>query len=80
MYRHTYLWPVKTLYYFWRDHDKAMMEKRVVKSPCYMNIINPVDVGLGEGPLYNLTQTIRYGRHPLPHCEPAAPRAEPRWR
>jgi len=72
VYRHTYLWPAKTLYYFWRDHDKAMMEKRVVKSPCYMNIINPVDVGLGEGPLYNLTQAIRYGSCPSLHLHHVA--------
>ena len=24
-YRHTYLWTVKTQYYFWRDYDKAMV-------------------------------------------------------
>ena len=84
-YRHTYLWTTKTLYYFWRDFDKAtvgtvasddrttgfgrsqrcrmrprvQLPVRTANSVCYMNIINPADVGLGEGALYNLTQTIR---------------------
>ena len=42
-----YLWTVHSLYYWWRDEGKAVLSPR---SPCYLNIINPVDVGFGEGP------------------------------
>ena len=38
---------------------RVQLPVRTANSVCYMNIINPADVGLGEGALYNLTQTIR---------------------
>ena len=34
------------LHYWWRDEGKAV---DVQTSPCYLNIINPVDLGFGEG-------------------------------
>lgn len=45
-YEFTYLWTVHSLFYWWRDEGKAY---DVPLSPCYLNIINPVDVGFGEG-------------------------------
>ena len=45
-YGFTYLWTVRSLYYWWRDEGKAV---EAPLSPCYRNIINPVDVALGEG-------------------------------
>lgn len=41
-----YLWTVRRLHYWWRDEGKAV-DRPVF--PCYMNIINPVDVAFGEG-------------------------------
>ncbi|MBI2373113.1 MAG: hypothetical protein HYV07_03860 [Deltaproteobacteria bacterium] len=41
-----YLWSVRTLYYWWRDEGKAV---DAPFSPCYLNVVNPVDVGFGEG-------------------------------
>lgn len=38
---------------------RLQLPVRTANSVCYMNIINPADVGLGEGALYNLTQAIR---------------------
>lgn len=45
-YEYTYLWTVRTLYYWWRDEGKAV---DAPISPCYLNIINPYDVAFGEG-------------------------------
>lgn len=45
-YEFTYLWTVRSLFYWWRDEGKAV---DAPVSPCYLNIINAVDVGFGEG-------------------------------
>lgn len=45
-YEYGYLWSVRTLYYWWRDEGKAV---DAPVSPCYLNVINPLDVGFGEG-------------------------------
>jgi len=45
-YEFGYLWTVHSLYYWWRDEGKAV---EIPISPCYRNIIHPVDVGFGEG-------------------------------
>jgi hypothetical protein len=37
---------VHSLFFWWRDEGKAVDAPR---SPCYLNIINPVDVAKGEG-------------------------------
>ena len=47
-YHFGYLWTVHSLYYWWRDELKAVGAAR---SACFLNIINPVDTGLGEGRL-----------------------------
>jgi hypothetical protein len=45
-YEFTYLWSVRSLHYWWRDEGKAV---DAPVFPCYMNVINPVDVAFGEG-------------------------------
>jgi hypothetical protein len=45
-YEFTYLWTVHSLYYWWRDEGKVT---ETPLSPCYKNIIDPVDVAFGEG-------------------------------
>jgi hypothetical protein len=45
-YSYGYLWTVHSLHYFWRDEGKAV---DAPAQPCYMNIVNPVDVANGEG-------------------------------
>lgn len=45
-YEYGYLWTVHSLFFWWRDEGKAV---DVPLSPCYLNIINPVDVAQGEG-------------------------------
>lgn len=45
-YEFGYLWSVRSLYYWWRDEGKAV---DAPVFPCYLNVINPVDVAFGEG-------------------------------
>jgi hypothetical protein len=55
-YDFTYLWSVRTLYYWWRDEGKAVDGPA---SPCYLNIVNPADVALGEESLANTADVLR---------------------
>jgi len=54
-YRFGYLWTVRDLYYWWRDEGKAV---EAPVNPCYLNIISPIDIGFGEGTLYDATQIL----------------------
>lgn len=54
-YEFGYLWTVRTLFYWWRDEGKAI---EIPINPCYLNIIDPVDVGLGEGTLTSATDLL----------------------
>lgn len=45
-YPYGFLWTARTLHFWWRDEGKAIDHPA---SPCYMNILNPVDVAFGEG-------------------------------
>jgi hypothetical protein len=45
-YEFTYLWTVRSLHYWWRDEGKAV---DAPNSPCYMNLMAPVDIAFGEG-------------------------------
>ncbi len=40
-----YLWTADTLFYWWRDEGKF---KNPVLNPCYLNILNPAKIALGE--------------------------------
>jgi hypothetical protein len=45
-YAFTYLWSVRSLHYWWRDEGKAV---DAPASPCYLNLMSPVDIAFGEG-------------------------------
>lgn len=55
-YKFYYLFHARTLFFWWRDIGQAFFN---VISPCYMNVINPVDVSLGEGFLSELAEMVR---------------------
>jgi hypothetical protein len=55
-YEFTYLWTARTLFFWWRDEGKAV---DAPVSPCYLNHINPVDVGFGEGVLVDAARYVR---------------------
>ena len=55
-YRFTYLWTVHSLYFWWRDEGKAVDGPA---SPCYLNIIDPADVALGEGSVNDIARVAR---------------------
>lgn len=54
-YEFGYLWTVRSLYYWWRDEAKAV---DAPLSPCYLNIINPATLAMGEGSLSSATDTL----------------------
>jgi hypothetical protein len=54
-YEFTYLWTARTLFYWWRDEGLAV---EAPLSPCYLNIINPVTLAMGEGTLSSATDTL----------------------
>lgn len=51
-----YLWTVRSLFFWWRDEGKAV---DAPVSPCYLNIIHPLDVGFGEGLLVDAARLVR---------------------
>ncbi len=53
-YHYGYLWAAHSLFYWWRDEEK-LTEKPL--SPCYRNIVDPIDIANGEGP-WDLTLPI----------------------
>lgn len=62
-YNFGYLYTAHTLFYWWRDEAKAVL---VPRSPCFMNIVNPIDVGLGEGQWADAADTIAQATHAWP--------------
>jgi hypothetical protein len=54
-YDFTYLWTTRSLYYWWRDEAKAVLYPA---NPCYLNIIDPVLVGFGEGTLTDASAAL----------------------
>ena len=54
----TYLWEVHSLFFWWRDYAIATMESPETLSPCFRNIIQPIDVIIGEGILDNATYLL----------------------
>ncbi len=55
-YAFTYLWTAHSLYFWWRDEEKAV---DAPWSPFVYNIINPVDVAIGESPAIPFLQAAR---------------------
>jgi len=58
-YRYGYLWTAQSLYYFWRDYSIATNTSVPVQFPCFMNVINPADIGFGTGLLFNFTLELQ---------------------
>lgn len=54
-YPYRYLWTAHSLHYWWRDQAKAVIAPA---SPCYLNIVNPVDVAFGEGTYLDIDTTV----------------------
>lgn len=54
-YEFGYLWTARTLFYWWRDEGKAV---EAPLSPCYLNVINPATLAMGEGSLSSATDTL----------------------
>ncbi|MBI5489993.1 MAG: hypothetical protein HY905_21850 [Deltaproteobacteria bacterium] len=46
----------RTLFYWWRDEGKAVEQP---SSPCYLNVINPADIALGEAGTTDLVRVLR---------------------
>jgi hypothetical protein len=57
-YPFTYLWTVRSLYYWQRDEAQAVTAS---SNPCLHNIIDPIDVGLGEGSMSQWARRIADG-------------------
>jgi len=84
-YSYMYLWTAKTLYYFWRDRQQVLLSSPLDLSPCLWNIINPIDVALGQGDLEDLMEKLRelveqngWPAEFLGDCL-AAPKTEPKF-
>lgn len=80
-YGYGYLWTVHSAYYFWRDYSQATNSSLSTKSPCFMNIITPIDIAFGPGKLLNVTLEIgdwldAHGFTSLGNCT-VAPSTEP---
>jgi len=57
-YQFTYLWSAHSLYYFWRDYSQATTVDIQTLTPCFMNIITPIDVAFGTGKALNVSIAI----------------------
>jgi hypothetical protein len=55
-YGFTYLWFTRSLYFWWRDEGKAV---DAPTSPCYLNVMDPANVALGEGIAADTATAIR---------------------
>ncbi len=55
-YEFGYLWTVRSLHYWWRDEGLAVDEPL---SPSYLNIIDPLDVAIGEGVWTPIIRALR---------------------
>jgi hypothetical protein len=75
-YDFTYLWTVRSLYFWWRDEGKAV---DAPLTPCYLNIMNPVAIALGEGTAASIASIARQiTDNDVTDCA-AAPTSEPKF-
>eukprot|EP01127_Copromyxa_protea_P018859 TRINITY_DN6018_c0_g1_i3.p1 TRINITY_DN6018_c0_g1~~TRINITY_DN6018_c0_g1_i3.p1 ORF type:complete len:522 (-),score=69.13 TRINITY_DN6018_c0_g1_i3:14-1579(-) len=84
-YDYMYLWTAKSLYYFWRDRAQVLLDSPVDLSPCLYNIINPVDVAIGQEDLQKILVELRelakkwgWPEEFIADCL-AAPKTEPKF-
>jgi hypothetical protein len=66
VYSFGYVWASRTAYYFWRDLAIAayLVDPPATPdidrlSPCYLNVISPVETGIGDGIIQDLAAFIR---------------------
>lgn len=58
-YNYGYVWTVHSLYYMWRDYGRVLDKSaESILSPCYLNIINPLNVAIGDGLWQNITDEL----------------------
>ncbi len=55
-YAFRYLWPVRSLYFWWRDEGKAVDSPI---SPCYLNVMDPANIALGEGVVADTASAVK---------------------
>ncbi len=74
-YEFGYLWTARTLFYWWRDEALAV---QAPLNPCFMNIIDPAKLALGEGSLSSAASLLdqALGGMSATECV-AAPASEP---
>lgn len=80
VYPFTYLWSVRSLYYWQRDEAQALGNGDV----CLFNIIDPVDVGLGDGLVSRAVDRVADRMALMPPLQSVsaclrAPRGEPNF-
>jgi hypothetical protein len=70
-YRFGYLWTVRSLYYWRRDHERIVGQ---IRSACFRNIVNPLELAFGVStyapnlsPIKRLTEML-IGREVLDEC------------
>ncbi|KAJ3172259.1 hypothetical protein HK101_011190 [Irineochytrium annulatum] len=88
-YGFNYLWTVHSLHYFWRDAAQALIPTGATSHASFSNIIDPIEVGLGEGKaliaaeqLAMVLSALGIGRNffDLAEKEPQYPQDIPRWK
>ena len=80
-YHYGYLWTVHSMYYFWRDYSQATNISVETITPCFMNIITPIDIVFGPGAVLNASLELgewldSHGLSAIGECT-SAPAAEP---
>lgn len=59
-----YLWAAKSLFFWRRDHQ---IVAHSVTDPCYLNLYDPIEVGLAEGGADIWKYLAKYGKHIFDH-------------
>jgi hypothetical protein len=82
-YNYGYLWKVHSAYFYFRDYRRAALQNPIALSPCFMNIIDPIQVLMGDGVADQLVNAARKWLHDkgfalLGDCF-AAPAQEPHY-
>lgn len=82
-YSYGYLWKVHSAFFYFRDYRRAELASPKVLSPCFMNIIDPIQVLMGDGEADKLVNAARKyldknGFGFLGNCF-AAPPSEPHY-
>lgn len=57
VYPYGYVWAASSLYYWWRDQGIAEGRSEMSVSPCYLNRMEPLELGFGKGKV--LEQALR---------------------